>query len=328
MRNERIALVGFLIVSAAALAFAAGDLVAQDARDVEALAARCAASDPGAATVCREGAVALQAAQAGMGLLAAGGTQVPGASSTLGRRFGGMPRLSGSVRGGLALLEIPDVRAASTASGRSYTGLATQASLALGVLDGFSPIPTVGGVLSLDLFATLGTLVLPEGPGFLEGSSQWGLGANIGLLRESFTTPGISVAIARRNMSETRLGARVSGDAVEITVDPSVTSLRAVVGKDLLALGVVAGVGWDSYKSDGLLVVTGSGGAPRPTEVDGFSADRTLAFGGVSLSFLVLQLSAEGGLARGFGAVSGRPSGGYDPEGASFFLSIAGRLTL
>jgi hypothetical protein len=186
----------------------------------------------------------------------------------------------------------------------------------------------VGGIFSVDLFATLGALVLPEGPGFQEGSSQWGVGANLGLLRESFTSPGVSVSLARRGLGDVQLGSRASGDDVEITLDPSVTSLRAVVGKDLLALGVLAGVGWDRYTSDGVIAVSGSGGTARQAEADGFSSDRTLAFGGLSLSLLVLQLSAEAGLAKGFEAVSGRPASGYDPEDASLFLSIAGRLTL
>jgi hypothetical protein len=323
MRSSRLTVL--LISSALMAGCTSGDLAAQD---VEALAARCAGSDPAATAICREAAVALQAAQGAMGLLAAGGTQVPGASSTLGRRFGGFPRLSGSVRGGLALLDVPDVRSASSTSSRSYTGLATQASLAVGIIDGFSLIPTVGGILSLDLFATLGALVLPEGPGFQEGSSQWGVGANLGLLRESFTAPGISVSIARRGLGEAQLGSRPSGDDMEITLDPSVTSVRAVAGKDFLALGVVAGVGWDRYTSDGLIAVSGTGGTPRQAEADGFRSDRTLAFAGLSLSFLVLQLSAEGGLAKGFQAVSGRPASGYDPEDASLFMTIAGRLTL
>jgi hypothetical protein len=314
-----------MMLSPLAAVYASDDLAAQD---VEALAARCAGSDAGAAAGCREAAVALQAAQGAIGLLAAGGTQVPGASSTLGRRFGGFPRLSGSVRGGLAFLDVPDVRSASSTSGRSFTGLATQASLAVGIIDGFSLIPTVGGIFSVDLFATLGALMLPEGPGFQEGSSQWGVGANLGLLRESFTAPGISVSIARRGLGEAQLGSRASGDDVEITLDPSVTSLRAVLGKDLVALGFVAGVGWDRYTSDGLISVSGSGGTARQAEADGFSSDRMLAFGGLSLSLLVLQISAEGGLAKGFEAVSGRPASGYDPEDASLFLSIAGRLTL
>jgi hypothetical protein len=317
---------GLVALAALTLALFPGHLTAQD---VDALAARCASSDPTASAICREAALALQAAQGDMGLLAAGGAQIPGSSSSLGRRFGGMPRLSGSLKAGVARLEVPDVRSASgPATGRSYTGFATQASLAVGVLDGFSLVPTVGGVLSLDVFATLGALVLPDGAGYQEGSSQWGVGANLGLLRESFTVPGVSVAVARRSLGEAQLGNRAAGDAVQISLDPAVTSVRGVVGKDLLSFGVLAGIGWDRYSSDAVLIVPGLAGAARQTAVDGFTADRTLGFAGLSLSLLVLQISAEAGWAKGFETVSGRPEGGFDPEGSSLFLSVAGRLTL
>lgn len=317
---------GFIAALAFAATFVPG-VAAQD--DVQDLTSRCAGVDPTRTPICREAALALQAAQSGMGLLAVGGAQVPGSSSTLGRRFGGMPRLSGSLRASFGLLDVPDVRSSSPPlPGRSYVAMATQASLAVGILDGFSFIPTVGGVLALDLFATAGVLKLPESRGFQDGSSQWGLGANIGLLRESFTLPGVSVSVAKRFLGETQLGSRGAGDALEVHLDPTVTSVRSVVGKDLLAFGVLAGLGWDRYSSDGSVVTPGTGAGVSVTEVDGFSSERMLGFGGLSLSLLVLQLSAEAGWARGFDAVPGRASGGYDPEGSSMFLSVAARLTL
>jgi hypothetical protein len=247
----------------------------------------------------------------------------------LGRRFGGTPRISASVRGAFLDADIPDIRGGSPPlAGRALRGLTTQATLALGLLDGFSLIPTVGGVLSLDVLAAAGVVLLPSGPGFRDDPTFWGLGANLGLLRESFTMPGVSVSAAWRHLGELRLGERAAGDAIEVLSSPAVFSVRAVLGKDLLALGVVAGLGWDRYGSDATLVVPGPGGAARQASADGLSTARMLGFGGVSLSLLVLQLSAEAGWAQGFDAVPGRASGGYDPESGALFLSAAGRLTL
>jgi hypothetical protein len=340
VRPQRLATaLALTIFSALASVVWANDLAAQD--DVEELAARCAsaAAAPGGPQVvpallpaCREAVLVLQAAQGGIGLLAASGAQLPGSASTLGRRFGGIPRFSASLRGGLALLDIPDVSSSGTAPypNRSFVGLATQASLTAGLLDGFSLVPTIGGVLSLDVFATLGMITLPDEGGFQDGSSQWGVGANVGLIRESFTTPGLSVSVALRNLGETQVGNVGAGDAAQVSVDPSVLSVRGIAGKDLLAFGFMAGVGWDRYKSDGVIVMSPIAPATSPwqTTADGFTSERLLFFGGLSLSMLVLQGSLEGGWARGFDAVAGRPAGGYDPEDSSLFLSIAARLTL
>lgn len=297
---------------------------------VEALAEDCRGGDTALEERCREGALAVQAAQGGIGLLAAGGAQVPGASSTIGRRFGGTPRFSGSLRGGLARVSLPDVRSSGGPPfrGRTFTGVGAQASLALGLLDGFSLVPTVGGVLSLDVFGTLGFMILPEGHGFRDNPVTWGVGANVGILRESFTMPGVTVSVARRGVEAVRLGDRDAGDAMEIRVDPSITSLRGVVGKDLLAVGVLGGVGWDRYRSDPTLQVTDPGGSVGVATGDGFTSDRVLFFGGVSLSLLLLQLSTEIGWARGFEDVPGWPARGHDPGSGSLFLSAAARLTL
>jgi len=305
----------------------AAPLTAQDR--IETLAVQCGGADPALVEQCREGVLALQAAQSGIGLLAAGGAQIPGASSTVGRRFGGTPRFSGSLRGGLVRAPLPDVRGGPPPlANRTFLGWGGQGSLALGLFDGFSLIPTIGGVLSVDAFATAGLLLLPGGNGFGGNPVTWGLGANVGLLRESFTMPGVTLSAAYRAVRPVTLGERAAGDVVEVRLDPAVTSVRGVVGKDLLAFGVLAGMGWDRYRSDGTLAVTGPGAATGQTTFDGFTSDRTLFFGGLSASFLVLQLSAEAGWARGFGQVSGRARTGYDPGSTTFFLSTAGRLTL
>jgi hypothetical protein len=223
-------------------------LAAQD--DVRELAERCAAGPlAGLAETCREGALALQAGHAAVGVVAAGGAQITGAASTLGRRFGGMPRLSLGLRGGVAFVGTPDVERGLTSGGGSSPAFATQLTLAAGLLDGFSLAPTVGGILSLDAFATASALFLPGARGFDGSVGAWGVGLSLGVLRESFTLPGVTVSLARRNVGEVRLGDRAAGDRLQVDLDPAVTSARALVGKDLLALGVLAGVGWGCHAS-------------------------------------------------------------------------------
>jgi hypothetical protein len=290
---------------------------------VAALAERCRGGNAALEGACREAALVAQGAHAAAGLLASGGAPVPGAASTIGRRFGGTPRIAVSLRGGTAHFSLPDVGDATPAGGESHFGFGTHAVVAAGLLDGFSPRPTVGGVLSLDVFAGAGALFLPGDAGFDGSAITWGGGVNVGLLRESFTLPGVTLSLAYRGIGELELGDRSGGDALEVSVDPSVTSLRGLIGKDLLALGVLAGVGWDRYASDALVVV------PGPASASGdLDSGRLLLFGGVSVNLLLVQFSAEGGWAGGLDDLSGRPSSGYDPGDASLFLSVAGRLTL
>jgi hypothetical protein len=128
---------------------------------------------------------------------------------------------------------------------------------------------------------------------------------------------------AYRRIGTVELGSRSGGDQLEVEVDPSVVSLRGLIGKDLLAMGVLAGAGWDRYGGDGRISVPGAEAVGS-----GLESERWLYFVGASFNLLLLQLSAEGGWAGGFDEVPGRARGGYDPTSGSFFLSLAGRLTL
>jgi hypothetical protein len=321
-RLWRLGLVAF--AGAAAFAVRPPALSAQS-EDLLALQQQCRGASAQLETVCGEGALALQAGQGMVGLLAAGGgAQIPGAASTFGRRFGGTPRFSLAIRGGIARLGGPDVEGGTLPGGGSSFGYATRVTLAVGLLDGFSVLPTVGGLLSLDVFTDAGLVSLPEGRGFQGGSTSYGVGASLGLLRESFTLPGVTVSVARHGVGDLQLGDRAAGDVIQVDFDPGITSIRGVIGKDLLHLGILAGAGWDRYEGDGTLEVSGV----SAVSVSGFTTTRRLYFGGASLNLLLLQLSAEAGWAGGLAPLAARHPGGYDPTGGSLFLSVAGRLTL
>ena len=160
-------------------------------QDVETLTVACVELAP--QTVCREWVLAVQAVQGATGLLAAGGAQVPGGASTLGRRFGGMPRFAWSLRANAlrANLPTPGSTAESTPwEGESFTGIGVHGSLAVGVFDGFSILPTVGGLFSLDVLGALGGAVLPKGDGFQKRSSLRGGGPAARAAEGIVHTPG------------------------------------------------------------------------------------------------------------------------------------------
>jgi len=313
---------------------------AQETR--EAMAAECTGANAVLAPLCLESVLVLEAARGAVGLAAAQGTPVPGSTSTLGRRLGTSPRLALSLRGALTRASMPDPRSGEApARERSFWVPAVEGGFTLGVLDGFSVLPTVGGILSLDLLGSVGVAPLSEDEGF-DGSTQWfGYGARLGLLRESFTMPGVSVSAQRRHLTDIQWDTpadRASAvfdltDRARAVFDPTVTSFRATVGKDFLAFGILGGWGWEWYGGRSAVAVERSSSVLRiaaftgSAESDDFESDRVLFFGGISYTFLVLQLAAEGGFTTGWDDVPGRSQAGYDPTGGTIFGSISGRLT-
>jgi len=136
----------------------------------------------------------------------------------------------------------------------------------------------------------------------------------------------VSVSASRRTIGEAGYGDATTG-AGAITVDPSVTSLRATVGKNLFGFELLAGLGLDDHGADvGWTVADGVGGTVAGTG----SLDRTrrVYFGSAARTFsIVLTISLEVGWSEGFDPVAGY-AGAFDPSAASFFGGAAFRLTI
>ncbi len=268
--------------------------------------------------------MAARALQGQVGLLAGLGSEIAGSASTLGKKFGTTPRIALSVRTGFARMALPDHTAPSyPAQETSFAVPAIHAGLAVGVFDGFSLQPTVGGFLSLDLMVQTSLVLLPTDSGFEDKVAAVSYGLRVGIIKESFTLPGVSVSASQRHVGDIALGSVARGDAFQVQLDPTVTSIRATVGKDVLSVGVLAGMGWDSY-GGGVTVRAGDATAA----LDDLGESRMLYFGGAALNFVFLQISAEGGWAGGFAPVTGYGPAPYDPGSGTYFGSVAIRLTL
>lgn len=311
----------------AAAALSAGAAVPASAQTGE-LAQRCT-GDPVAAieTRCQEVALAVEALQAGVGLALVGGNPITGGASTLGRRFGATPRLALSARAGVTRFPLPDLTGSEITDQRVMAP-SLQAAATLGLLNGFSPAPTVGGVLSLDLVAGLSAAFLPDSRGFPSTATAWGYGARVGVLRESFTLPGITVSLTRNHAGTVDFVPLGETGSPRASVDVTTTSVRGVVGKEILAVGLLLGAGWDRYSSDGSVTPrpTLADPIPAPRPLGGFESDRTLFFAGISRTFLVMQVAGEVGWARGFGDPD-PPLAGYDPGAGTLFGTLSLRLT-
>ncbi|MDE2974096.1 MAG: hypothetical protein OXU64_05130 [Gemmatimonadota bacterium] len=292
---------------------------------VAALAEACAGENPGRVSPCRELALAALAFQRGAGLGSALGSDVPGTASTAGHRLGGVPRIAFSV--GLAGIRMGMPRVSARSAGglaeeEVVTAIGVRGVVAAGIVDGLQLAPGFGGILSVDLTGVFSRLWLPRDAGFEGPSAAVGLGARIGILRESFTVPGISVSLGRRWHGAVRAG---DGNPGEVEAQLEVTSARAVLGKNWFALGLLAGAGWDRYAGEA--VVSVGGGLDDPGSEGGtLASERTVYFLAGWYNFVISQISAEIGLADGVGSPFPGRSAGYDPGRRDWFASVSVRV--
>ncbi|SVB74903.1 uncharacterized protein METZ01_LOCUS227757, partial [marine metagenome] len=170
--------------------------VSAHTQDLELLVAHCASGGtPSLLAACSNALLAGQALQGGITIADAAGTELPGTSSTIGGLFGRSPRVSLATSIRAAFFEMPDVHGQGTNTVTSY-GL--KGTVVIGVLDGFSISPTVGGIFSLDLLGSLGLLLLDERDGFTDNQTVMSGGMRLGLFRESFTMPGFTISVVQR----------------------------------------------------------------------------------------------------------------------------------
>src|SRR5690606_1777175 len=150
---------------------------------------------------------------------------------------------------------------------------------ALGVFSGFSPFATVGGVGAIDLLGSIGNVDMPEGGGLNdEGITTFGLGARIGITRESFTAPGLSLSVMYRDFGEFAYGDNsLQGTDAFLHMDETyLWSFRGVAGKRITALGLTGGLGYDRYSGEALMLVRDGAGSIEVSEK--VSAGRWNAF--------------------------------------------------
>jgi len=268
--------------------------------------------------MCSQAAEAALTVRPHLVIAAAGGNPVSGTASTIGMRLPGSPRWSIAVRGTMARGDVPPLP--PDAESETLSPWSINADAVVGLFNGVQLMPTVGGFASIDVLGSIGLLAAEDGPYTQDSRVTWGLGTRVGILRESFTAPGVSVSAMYRSVPDLE-----SGTTMEVERQ-GVVSLRGTVGKRILGLGLTGGVGWD--RGSGTIRVTyledGSTDAIVTVESDE-SWSRTSFFGNVSWTLLILNLSAELGWQGGGDA----PAGAHDDAGSgSVFGGLAIRLAI
>lgn len=277
---------------------------------------------------CLLAVASMRAVQERIGTALWGGNPVTGTASTLGMRLGSMPRLSAAARLTLVPMDLPPLldRAADGSQRGLVPALAAQA--AVGLLQGWSPLPTVGGVLSMDVIGSVAFAPLPGGHGFRNSVVGWSAGARVGLMRESFTLPGVSVTT-----SYGRSNAVALGDPSSATHDGfargAISDLNATLAASqrISALRLTGGVAFDRYASRARIGYQPEGSDGERVERTGrLATDRRSWFVNASWTALIFHGAAEIGWQE-IPAPAGLPAGvRVDPVG--WWAGLAFRVSI
>jgi hypothetical protein len=339
------------IALAAAALVAAAPLAAQN--DISTV---CTTVPAQAQDECAIVAQAVDAAQPQLGILMAGGNPILGTASTGGVRLGLIPRVSLTGRVNVVGARLPDIRELEGGEANEFAvpAPAVGANVSIGLTQGFNVAPMIGGFGALDLLGSVSVLPLSLLDDFGDNAFSWGAGARVGLIRESFVTPGVSVSLMYRDLGDVSFGTvcdgnlgpsvtaptdpnrrscTADGDFGEIEFGLSNWSARAAISKRLLGLGLTAGVGYDQFETDANFAFS-TPAVAGTREVFLFEDvavdnDRWSAFLDASFTVLVASLVGEVGWMQGSDAIAGFPEASdFDPGEGTWFGSLGFRLSL
>lgn len=318
--------------------------------------------------LCGQVANALSNVQPSIGIAFSGGAHTLGTATTIGRRLGLFPRISVTARVNAAIAKAPNILGGdfqpAVTDGGTVGAMPTagipiaslQGDVVVGLFNGFSFTPLIGGVGAVDLLGSVSFIpaVSPIDSiiGLEESIINIGLGARVGILKQGLVMPGISVSGMYRTMGDVTFGNMDAPDPAAFSTNLSVMSLRAAVSKGILMFDVLAGAGYDIYTSDtqfnwNLTYNCQATGCPAGTVVDLQPTQpvagqlKTAAWNvhaNVGLSLLLLNVVGEVGYQKAtevLDAASFQSAGlpdqaptTEDLQGGRFFASLGLRLTI
>jgi hypothetical protein len=244
--------------------------------------------------------------------------------------LGLLPRTTLTLRLNAASVHLPDLTQPDREE--AATPLALKLSTATRLVEGGTR-----GSGALDLLLEAGALANTGVGG--NTAATLGAGLQVALLRESFTTPGITLSGVFRHTGPLNYGSRCGnslecvGFAGEARFGVDDLAARLSLGKRVGPLGVLAGAGWDRFSSTrGAIFYRGNDGF-EPVSGD-VAADalesRWSAFLNLSRGLKVGSVVAEAGWMSGGDALPNYVpgAGGYDPGRSTLFGSVGLRVSL
>jgi hypothetical protein len=265
-----------------------------------------------------------------LGILVSGGNPTIGTASTM-----GLGHAAVTFRANATQVVLPDLtyNGASTTvpAGDKLFAPAPLVEGALGLFKGMS-----GGLLALDILGSAQLLPTNQIDNFSVDASAprvgsialgIGYGARIGILREAGPLPAVSLSLMRRDIPRLAYGNINSGDAYAYGLDLHATNLRLVASKQLLILGIAAGLGWDKYTGGAVITfrdpITLTPQPPIPVKL---SASRGLAFVNGALNLSMVKLTGEVGYQTGKDQNLSTDFEDFDTTRGKFFAGLGLRV--
>ena len=273
----------------APLVLAAAPLTAQDNRQCDPLSGA-------SRRICDAALDATRAFHPVAGLLVSGGNPVLGTANTLGG-FGHFS-VTGRVNAAEVVLPDPgyDGSAGAVPSNEALYAPVPMLEGAAGIYEG---LPS--GLLSIDLLLSAQLLptdqvddlsVDPDARRIGEVALGLGYGVRVGVLRDEGPLPAVSISAMRRHLPRLAYGDVESGDEFRYGIGLRATNLRLIASKQLAALQLAAGIGWDRYTGDADVELSSG---PDPLVVLQLRESRTMAFVNAGLELAALSIVGEAG---------------------------------
>jgi hypothetical protein len=314
-----------------ALHLSAGSILLVIASRAAAQAPECAAYSGNAGRVCSAAVDGTRAFHPLMGLLVSGGNPTIGSAATM----GGLGHAAVTLQANAVPVVFPDLNYNGSTStvpvGDKFWAPAPLVEGALGVYQG---LPT--GLLAVDFLGSAQLLPTNQIDNLTTAANArkiggialgLGYGARIGILKEMGPLPAVSFSVMRRDIPRITYGDVSASDRFSYGVDLHATNLRLVASKQLMILGVAAGLGWDKYTGDALIrfrdPITNIQQPDVPVKL---SSSRVLGFVNAGLDLSVLRLTGEVGYQGGKDQKLSSDFQDFDTTKGKFFAGLGLRV--
>lgn len=234
-----------------------------------------------------------------LGLAISGGNPVVGSFKT----FGGLGHLSIGIRATAFKASVPDLSydgsTATVPEGDELALGAPTIDAGLGLFNGLA-----NGMLSVDLLASVTAIptnidnltVDPDASTLGDFAYHIGWGARVGVIKQAFPIPAVTVSYMKREIPEVQFGDVGSGDQYSYRLGVESTSLRATVGYNMPILSVGVGLGRDSYSGSSTIQFKHPVTAATETINLDLDAKRTTLFADVGINLGPLKFAGEVGM--------------------------------
>jgi hypothetical protein len=291
----------------------------------------CAGYTGNAGRVCSAAVDGTRAFHPLMGLLVSGGNPTLGSAGTM----GGLGHAAVTLRANAVQVVFPDLNYnGGSATVPAGDKLLTPAPVVEGSLGLYKGMPS--GLLALDFLGSAQLLptdqidnLSVDGSATTVGGIALGLGfgARVGILKEMGPLPAVSFSVMRRDIPRISYGDVPAGDRFSYGLDMHATNLRLVASKQLMTLGLAAGLGWDKYTGDALIgfrdPVTNLQQPYVPVKLN---TSRMLGFVNAGMDLSVLRLTGELGYQGGKDQKLSSEFQEFDTTKGKFFAGLGLRV--